>query len=63
MDSHTTTAAAQLTSLLRREWVLLLSFITTALFLLFGKGWMEHLAQPLWFTLLLARLFCVILAQ
>src|SRR5437764_15304510 len=63
MDSHTTTAAAPLTSPLRREWVLLLSFITTALFLLFGKGWMAHLAQPLWFTLILAWLFCVILAS
>ena len=64
MDSHTVTAAAaQSTSPLRREWVLLLSVITTALFLLFGKGWMEHLAQPLWFTLILAWLFGVILAS
>ena len=64
MDAHTaTSAAAQFSAPLRREWVLLLSFITTALFLLFGKGWMEHLAQPLWFTLLLAWLFCVIVAS
>jgi Ca2+:H+ antiporter len=64
MDAQTATSAvAKFTSPLRREWVLLLSFITTALFLLFGKGWMEHLAQPLWFTLSLAWLFCVIVAS
>jgi Ca2+:H+ antiporter len=64
MDSHTATAAAaQCTAPLRREWVLLLSVITTALFLLFGNGWMAHLAQPLWFTLLLAWLFGVIVAS
>jgi Ca2+:H+ antiporter len=64
MDAHTaTSAAAHFSAPLRREWVLLLSFITTALFLLFGKSWMAHLAQPLWFTLLLAWLFCVIVAS
>jgi hypothetical protein len=64
MDSQTATStAAKITSPLRREWVLLLSFITTALFLMFGKGWMENLAQPLWFTFILAWLFCVILAS
>ena len=64
MDAQTaTSAAATFTSALRREWGLLLSFITTALFLMFGTGWMEHLAQPLWFTLMLAWLFCVILAS
>jgi Ca2+:H+ antiporter len=52
-----------MTAPLRREWALLLSGITTALFLLFGKGWMVHLAQPLWFTCILAWLFCVILAS
>jgi Ca2+:H+ antiporter len=64
MDAHTATAAAaQFTAPLRREWVLLLSVITTALFLLFGNGWMAHLAQPLWFTLLLAWLFGVIVVS
>jgi len=63
MDAHTATAVAPFASALRREWVLLLSVITTALFLLFGKGWMAHLAQPLWFTLLLTWLFGVILAS
>jgi Ca2+:H+ antiporter len=47
---------------LRREWPLLVGLITTALFLLFGKGWMENLSQPIWFTVILAWLFCVILA-
>ena len=64
MDAQTaTSAAAKFTFPLRREWVLLLSVITTALFLLFGQGWMEHLAQPLWFTLMLAWLFGVIVAS
>jgi Ca2+:H+ antiporter len=48
---------------MRREWPLLLSVLTTALFLLFGKGWMENLSQPLWFTFLLTWLFCVMLAS
>jgi Ca2+:H+ antiporter len=64
MDSQTATAAAaNSTSPLWREWVLLLSVITTVLFLLFGTGWMAHLAQPLWFILILAWLFGVILAS
>jgi len=42
---------------------LLLSFITTALFLLFGDRWMEHLSQPLWFIFILAWLFGVMLAS
>jgi len=63
MDTHTATAAAPFTAPLRREWVLLLSGITTVLFLLFGTGWMAHLAQPLWFTLILAWLLGVIVAS
>ena len=54
---------AQIGSPLRREWALLLSLITTALFLIFGKGWMADLSQPLWFTCILAWLFGVILAS
>lgn len=48
---------------LRREWPLLLSCITTALFFMFGQSWMANLTQPLWFTVILAWLFCVILAS
>ena len=62
MDTHTATAAAPCTAPLRRKWVLLLGVITT-LFLLFGTGWMAHLTQPLWFTLILAWLFGVMLAS
>lgn len=47
----------------QREWPLLLSFFTTGLFLVFGKGWMENLAQPVWLCFLLVWLFGVILAS
>ena len=64
VDSQTATPTiAKIGSPLLREWALLLSFITTALFLIFGKGWMANLSQPLWFTFILAWLFCVILAS
>ena len=32
---------------LRREWLLAVAFATTALFLLFGKGWLADLSNPL----------------
>lgn len=46
---------------LRREWPLLLSLVTTGLFIAFGKRWLAELAQPVWFVLILAWLFAVIL--
>src|SRR5580704_9188595 len=46
---------------LRREWLLAVAFVTTALFLLFGKGWLADLSNPLWFTLMLVWLFAVIM--
>lgn len=50
-------------SLLRHEWLLLISFLTTGLFLAFGKGWMTNLSQPLWFAFITLWLFVVILTS
>ncbi len=47
---------------LRREWLLAVAFATMALFLLFGKGWLADLSNPLWFALMLVWLFAVIMA-
>jgi Ca2+:H+ antiporter len=44
-----------------REWPLLLTLVTTGLFLAFGNGWLADLAQPAWFGLMLTWLFIVIL--
>jgi Ca2+:H+ antiporter len=44
-----------------REWQLLASIGTTALFLLFGKGWLSDLSSGVWFVLMLAWLFGAIL--
>ena len=38
-----------------------MAFATTALFLMFGKGWLADLSNPLWFTLMLVWLFAVIM--
>ena len=48
---------------LRREWLLAVAFATTALFLLFGKGWLADLSNPFWFTLMLVWLFAVIMGS
>jgi Ca2+:H+ antiporter len=50
-------------SALWREWPLLLSLVTTSLFLMFGKGWMANIAQPFCFAFISAWLFGVILAS
>jgi len=50
-------------SSLRQEWLLAVAFATTALFLLFGKGWLADLSNPLWFALMLVWLFAVILSS
>src|SRR5580658_8602687 len=46
---------------LRREWLLLVAYATTALFLVFGKSWLADLSNPFWFTLMLVWLFAVIM--
>jgi Ca2+:H+ antiporter len=47
-------------SSLRREWPLVASFITSALFLAFGPIWLADLSNPFWVTFLVAWLFAVI---
>src|SRR6201999_661466 len=48
-------------SIVRREWVLGAAFLTTALFLLFGKGWLADLSNPSWVALMFLWLFATIL--
>src|SRR5580698_3965656 len=50
-------------SSLRQEWLLAVAFATTALFLLFGKGWLADLSNPLWFALMLVWLFAAIMGS
>jgi Ca2+:H+ antiporter len=63
MSSEATIAKAGYFSALRREWLLGTAFATTALFLLFGKGWLADLSNPLWFALMLVWLFAVIMSS
>jgi Ca2+:H+ antiporter len=63
MSSEVTHVKAGYLSTLRREWLLGAAFATTALFLLFGKGWLADLSNPLWFALMLVWLFSVILSS
>lgn len=46
-------------ALLRREWPLLVTLITSALFFAFGKSWLADLAAPAWFVFILVWLFAV----
>ena len=46
---------------LRREWLLLVAYATTAFSLIFGKSWLADLSNPFWFTLMLVWLFAVIM--
>ena len=46
---------------MRREWPLLISVATTALFLVFGGGWLADLSHPGWFAFLFGWLFAVIM--
>ncbi len=48
-------------TLLRREWPLILSVVTTALFYVLGERWFADLSGALWFSFLLAWLFAAIL--
>jgi Ca2+:H+ antiporter len=45
---------------LRREWPLIASFTTAALFLKFGPHWLADLSNPFWLTFLVAWLLDVI---
>ncbi len=48
---------------MRREWPLLISVATAALFLAFGKPWLADLSHPAWFTFVVGWLFAVILVS
>ena len=48
-------------TLLRREFPLLLSGLSMAAFILFGKIWLADLSQPAWFALMMAWLLGAIL--
>src|ERR1700678_2118377 len=63
MSSEVTLVKAGSFATLRREWLLGAAFATAALFLLFGKGWLADLSNPLWFALMLVWLFVVILSS
>ena len=52
---------SDLLRILREEWALIASVITTTLFLLFGSQWMADLSDPFWFSFILIWLFTVIL--
>lgn len=63
MDSETATNEKQngIFTLLRQEWSLLASIVTTVLFFLFGGNWLADLSNPVWFAFILVWLFTVIL--
>lgn len=63
MDSEAATIEKQdgISTLLRQEWSLLASVVTTVLFLLFGGNWLADLSNPVWFAFVLVWLFTVIL--
>src|ERR1700689_2173300 len=63
MSSHEMPGTPGYVSSLRREWLLAVAFATAALFLLFGKGWLADLSNPLWFALMLVWLFAVIMSS
>ena len=63
MSSEATLVKAGYFSTLRREWLLGVAFATTALFMLFGKGWLADLSNPVWFALMLVWLFAVIMSS
>jgi len=48
-------------SIVRREWMLLVNFVTTTVFLFFGANLLADLSHLLWFTFILLWLFSVIL--
>jgi Ca2+:H+ antiporter len=50
-----------ISGLLKNEWPLLLSSITTLLFLMLGKDWLADFSNPFWFVFILAWLFGTIM--
>ena len=66
-DTPVTIAAAptplplRLYGVARREWPLMLGMVTAGLFLGIGEQWLADLSNPLWFGIMFAWLFGVIL--
>ncbi|MGH7351132.1 MAG: calcium:proton antiporter [Candidatus Methylomirabilales bacterium] len=50
-------------AMLRTEWPLLVSIVTTALFIVFGKAWLADLSSSVWFISMLGWLFGAILVS
>ncbi len=63
MDVEATIIKPNYLAGLRQEWVLGAAVVTTGLFLLFGKGWLADLSNPLWFALMLVWLFAAIMGS
>src|SRR5271155_5777005 len=63
MSSEATLVKAGYFSTLRRGWLFGGALSPTALFMLFGKGWLADLSNPLWFALMLVWLFAVIMSS
>jgi hypothetical protein len=49
--------------IIRYEWPLLVSVVTTAVFLVFGKGLLGDFSNAAWFALMLGWLFGAILTR
>ena len=49
--------------MVRREWPLAASLVTTALFLIYGESWLGGLADGKWFAVIFVWLFTAILAS
>jgi Ca2+:H+ antiporter len=63
MSSETTAAKPTYFTSLKQEWLLGAAFLTTALFLQFGKSWLADLSNPWWFGLMLLWLFGIIMGS
>jgi len=61
--SMTMLRTQQSIAMLRTEWPLLVSIATTALFLVFGKGWLADLSNSVWLAFILGWLFGAILVS
>jgi Ca2+:H+ antiporter len=59
--SHRRRFILKTASIAEREWPLLANWATTALFLLFGPGWLGDLSHPAWFALTFFWPFTIIL--
>jgi Ca2+:H+ antiporter len=63
MSSEPTAPNPDYFATLKQEWLLVAAFVTTALFLHFGNGWLADLSNPWWFGLMLLWLFAIIMGS